>query len=37
LLMTEVDAVKNADGQADFAAAGLQFVCGMDDIHHAEL
>ena len=36
LLMAEVDAVKKADGQADFAAAGLQFICGMDDFHVAQ-
>jgi hypothetical protein len=28
-----VDAVENADGQANLAIAGLQFVCGMDDCH----
>src|SRR5208282_6937039 len=33
LLMAEMDAVENADGQAALAVAGLQFVCGMDDFH----
>jgi hypothetical protein len=37
LLMTKMNAVKNADGQADFAAAGLQFFCGMDDFHCGKL
>jgi hypothetical protein len=26
-------AIKNADGQADLAAARLQFICGVDEIH----
>ena len=37
LLMAEMNAVENADGQADFATAGLQFVCGMDDFHRGKL
>jgi hypothetical protein len=33
LLMPEVHAVKEADGQADLASGWLQFVRGVDDAH----
>ena len=33
LLVAEMHAVKNADGQADLAAAGVEFVRGVDDFH----
>jgi len=37
LLMAEMNAVENADGHADLAAAGLQFFGGMDDLHNLEV
>jgi hypothetical protein len=37
LLMTEMNAVKNADGEAGFTAAGLQVFGGMDDLHDLEV
>ena len=33
LLMTEVDAVKNADGQANLAVAVAKFICTVNDVH----
>ena len=33
LLMPQMHAVKNPDGQTDFAAAIAQFVCGVNDFH----
>jgi hypothetical protein len=33
LLMAQVHAVEKADGQAYFAAGGLQLSCGVNDIH----
>src|SRR5689334_21167297 len=33
LLVAQVSAVENADGQADFAAVGLQFARLPDDLH----
>ena len=33
LLMAEMDAVKDADGQADLAAVWPQFVGGVDEFH----
>ena len=33
LLVAEMHAVEEADGQADLAAARLQFIGGVDDLH----
>ena len=35
LLVAEMHAVKKADGQADLAAAGLEFIGGANDFHLA--
>jgi hypothetical protein len=35
LLVTKMHAVKNADGEADLAAAVAKFICGADDFHLA--
>jgi hypothetical protein len=36
LLMAKMDAIENADGQADFAPGWLQLVCGVDDFHFSQ-
>jgi hypothetical protein len=36
LLVAEMHAVENADGQTDFAAAVAQFVCDADNFHLME-
>ena len=33
LLMPEVHAVKETDGQADLASSRLELLCGLDDSH----
>ena len=33
LLMTEMHAIKHADGQADFPSARGKFSCSVDDFH----
>ena len=33
LLMAEMDAVENADGDTDLARAGVLFVGGANDVH----
>ena len=34
-LVAQMNAVKNADGRADRARAGVQFSGGVDDLHQA--
>ena len=36
VLMAEVHAVEYADGQADLSAAGGEFGCGIDPLHHVK-
>jgi hypothetical protein len=33
LLMAEVDAVENADGEAGFTAAVAKLICTVNDVH----
>ncbi len=37
LLVAEMDAVENSNGDADFKCAGFQFVGGADDIHNGKI